>query len=211
MHSELRIPNSEGDSPSPLLLVESLTRAKALETGLSAHYNLVDMMATESAHVRDATTHDLPALTAIYTHAVEHTTATMDISTPTLESQGEWFRHHDERHPVMVAELNGEVVGWASISAWSDRCGYRDTAEASVYVMPERHGRGVGKTLMKELVKRARLIGLHVLVAQISTTNQTSLNMVRGVGFEDVGTLREVGHKFGMPVDVQVLEMLLHD
>ena len=60
-------------------------------------------------------------------------------------------------------------------------------------------------------MKRARLIGLHVLVAQISTTNQTSLNMARDVGFEDVGTLREVGHKFGMPVDVQILEMLLHD
>ena len=168
-------------------------------------------MATESAYVRDATPHDLPALTAIYAHAVEHTTAAMDISTPTLESQEEWFRHHDERHPVLVAELEGEVVGWASISAWSARGGYRDTAEASVYVMPERHGQGIGKTLLMELVRRARLIGLHVLVAQVSTTNQTSLNLTRGVGFEDVGTLREVGKKFGMPVDVQVLEMLLND
>ena len=169
------------------------------------------MMATESARVRDATLHDLPALTSIYAHAVEHTTATMDTSTPTLESQAEWFQHHDERHPVLVAVLNGEVVGWASISAWSDRGGYRDTAEASVYVTPERHGQGIGKMLMMELVKRARLIGLHVLVAQITTDNQTSLNLTRGVGFEDVGTMREVGHKFGMPVDVQLLELLLHD
>ena len=166
-------------------------------------------MPTESAYIRDATSHDLPALTAIYKHAVEHTTATMDTSTPTLESQAEWFRHHDERHPVMVAELNGEVVGWASISAWSDRGGYRDTAEASAYVTPERHGRGIGKALMKELVKRARLIGLHVLVAQVTTTNQISLNMARSIGFEDVGTMREVGYKFGKPVDVLVLEMLL--
>ena len=166
-------------------------------------------MTLESAHIRDATSHDLPALTAIYKHAVEHTTATMDTSTPTLESQAEWFRHHDERHPVMVAELNGEVVGWASISAWSDRGGYRDTAEASAYVTPERHGQGIGKALMKELVKRARLIGLHVLVAQVTTTNQISLNMARSIGFEDVGTMREVGYKFGKPVDVLVLEMLL--
>ena len=166
-------------------------------------------MPTESAYVRDATPHDLPALTAIYRHAVEHTTATMDTSTPTLESQAEWFRHHDEQHPVMVAELNGEVVGWASISAWSDRGGYRDTAEASAYVTPERHGQGIGKALMKELVKRARLIGLHVLVAQVTTTNQISLNMARSIGFEDVGTMREVGYKFGKPVDVLVLEMLL--
>jgi L-amino acid N-acyltransferase YncA len=168
-------------------------------------------MTSESAHVRDATSHDLPALTAIYKHAVEHTTATMDTSTPTLESQAEWFRHHDERHPVMVAELNGEVVGWASISAWSDRGGYRDTAEASVYVTPERRGQGIGKTLIKELVKRASLIGLHVLLARVATTNQTSLNMARSIGFEDVGTMREVGYKFGKPVDVQLLEMLLHD
>ena len=166
-------------------------------------------MTLESAHIRDATSHDLPALMAIYKHAVENTTATMDTSTPTLESQAEWLRHHDERHPVMVAELNGEVVGWASISAWSDRGGYRDTAEASVYVTPERRGRGIGKTLMKELVKRARLIGLHVLLARVATTNQTSLNMARSIGFEDVGTMREVGYKFGKPVDVLVLEMLL--
>jgi L-amino acid N-acyltransferase YncA len=168
-------------------------------------------MTSESAHVRDATSHDLPALTAIYKHAVEHTAATMDTSTPTLESQAEWFHHHDERHPVMVAELNGEVVGWASISAWSERGGYRDTAEASVYVTPELRGRGIGKTLMKELVKRARLIGLHVLLARVATTNQTSLNMARSIGFEDVGTMREVGYKFGKHVDVQLLEMLLHD
>ncbi len=166
-------------------------------------------MTLESAHIRDATSHDLPALTAIYKHAVEHTTATMDTSTPTLESQAEWFRHHDERHPVLVAELEGEVVGWASISAWSDRGGYQDTAEASAYVTPERHGRGIGKALMKELVKRARLIGLHVLVARVTTTNQISLNMARRIGFEDVGTMREVGYKFGKPVDVLVLEMLL--
>ena len=166
-------------------------------------------MATESARVRDATLHDLPALTASYRYAVENTTTTMDTSTPTLESRAEWFRHHDERHPVIVAELDGEVVGWASISAWSDWGGYRDTAEASAYVTPDWQGRGIGKTLMKELVERARLIGLHVLVARITTTNRVSLNMARSIGFEDVGTMREVGHKFGKSVDVQIMQMLL--
>ncbi|TFH34681.1 MAG: N-acetyltransferase family protein [Dehalococcoidia bacterium] len=160
-------------------------------------------------HIRDATLCDLPAMTTIYADAVEHTLATLDTSTPTLESRTEWFHHHDDRHSVLVADMAGKVIGWASVSAWSDKGGYRDTAEASVYVAPEWHRQGIGKTLLTELASRAQSIGLHVLLARISTTNQTSLNMVRGIGFGDVGTMREVGHKFGKPVDVQVLQMLL--
>ena len=74
---------------------------------------------------------------------------------------------------------------------------------------PEWHRRGIGNALMLELVARVGRFSLHALLARVATTNQTSLNMVKDFGLEDIGTMREVGRKFGNPVDVQVLDMAL--
>jgi phosphinothricin acetyltransferase len=159
--------------------------------------------------VRGATVADIPAITSIYAHAVANTVATLDTDEPTIASQTAWFHHHDSRHPVLVAEQAGEVIGWASLSEWSPKLGYRDTAEASVYVSPRHHGKGIGTLLLCALVERARAIGLHAVIGRISSTNEVSLRLTRQCGFSDVGTMHEVGEKFGHPVDVVILELVL--
>ncbi len=161
--------------------------------------------------IRDATPADIPDITAIYRHAVLNTVATLDTDEPTVESQTEWFHHHDSQYPVIVAVRNHEVVGWASLSKWSAKKGYRTTAEGSVYVSPDQRNRGIGSMLLQALISRARSAGLHVIVARISTSNQTSIRLVMRHGFVSVGTMKEVGIKFGDYVDVEVLQLLLDE
>ncbi|TFH34561.1 MAG: N-acetyltransferase family protein [Dehalococcoidia bacterium] len=167
-------------------------------------------MSSSDVSIRDANLADIPSITSIYAHAVINTVATLDTEEPTIATQEEWFRHHDERHPVLVAESGNTVVGWASLSDWSTKAGYRNTAEASVYVSPECHRQGIGTELLQALVERAQSVGLHVLVARISSTNETSLRLARRCGFSHVGTMNESGFKFGNYVDVEVLQLVLH-
>ncbi|MBN1152044.1 MAG: N-acetyltransferase [Dehalococcoidia bacterium] len=159
--------------------------------------------------IRDAVLADIPAITAIYAHAVLNTVASLDIDQPTLASQTEWFTRHDERHPVLIAVSDCSTLGWASLSEWSSKAGYRETAEASVYVSPEHHGEGLGTVLLQALIERARSASLHVIVARISTSNHTSLRLAERCGFAHVGTMRESGFKFGEWVDVEVMQLVL--
>jgi phosphinothricin acetyltransferase len=123
----------------------------------------------------------------------------------------EWLSHHDAAHPVIVASVNGETLGWGSLSAWSPKGGYRTTVEASVYVAPAHHGSGIGTRLLQDLIARARSLGVHVIVARISTENRISLQLVAHCGFTPVGTMRESGFKFDRYVDVEVLQLTLDD
>ncbi len=166
-------------------------------------------MSTTEIALRDATEDDIPAITSIYAHAVRHTVATLDIAEPSVDDQTEWFRRHDERHPVIVAVQHGNVVGWASLSDWSPKRGYRDTAEASVYVAHEHRGLGTGGRLLRQLVTQARNVGLHVLVARIASTNAVSLGLVARHGFCPVGTMQQAGHKFGNYIDVAIWQLIL--
>lgn len=161
--------------------------------------------------IRDATPEDVPSIAAIYAHAVLNTVATLDTEEPTAASMSEWLSHHDAGHPVIVASVDGETLGWASLSAWSPKGGYHTTVEASVYVAPGHHGRGIGTRLLQEVIARARVLGVHVVVARIAAENRTSLRLVARCGFAPVGTMRESGFKFDRYVDVEVLQLTLTD
>ena len=95
---------------------------------------------------------DLGAITEIYNEAVLKTVATFDTEPKTVEKQKPWFESHDSMHPILVAEQDGAIVGWASLSKWSDRCAYSDTAEISVYVKEEHRRKGTGKKLIQEIL-----------------------------------------------------------
>ncbi len=166
-------------------------------------------MTISNVSIRDATLEDIPAITAIYAQAVLHTLATLDTEEPTIASQTEWFRHHDDRHPVIVAVKDLEIVGWASLSEWSPRKGYSGTAEASVYVSPAYHRQGIGAELLRTIIARARSLGLHMLLARISSSNVVSIRLTEHCGFSRIGTMKEAGIKFGAYVDVEMLQMIL--
>ncbi len=162
-----------------------------------------------SITIRRAELRDVPAITEIYNEAILNTTATFDTEVKTVADREEWFRGHGERHPILVAVLDDRVVGWASVTEWSDRCAYSDTAEASFYVQSEFRGQGIGRKLMEQLIKDARKAGLHTLLGRIAEGSDASLHLSYAAGFILVGTMKEVGRKFGRLLDVHLLQLLL--
>jgi len=159
-------------------------------------------------NIRPATKTDLPAITEIYNEAILNTAATFDTQPKSLQEQEQWFASHDARHPVLVAEQDGTIVGWASLSGWSDRCAYADTAEASLYVRKEYRGEGVGRLLSVALLEAGEKAGLHTVIARITEGNEASLRLAQSAGFELVGTMKEVGRKFGRLHNVHLLQRI---
>jgi len=159
--------------------------------------------------IRKAALKDLDAITAIYNDAIINTAATFDIEPKSREEQLNWFSSHDGKYLILVAETGGEVIGWASLSRWSDRCAYSDTAECSMYIRDGNHNRGIGKTLIKALIHEARAGGLHTLIVRIVEGNQASIHICESHGFRHIGVMKEVGRKFGKLQDVRLMQIIL--
>jgi L-amino acid N-acyltransferase len=159
--------------------------------------------------IRLATINDLPAVREIYNYYVERSTCTFQLEPDTEAQRLVWFRDRTPAHPVVVTEVGGEVVGWASLSPWSGRAGYARTVEASVYIRHDCHRRGLGRMLMLDLIERARSLGHHVIIGGACTEQAASLALQESLGFERVAHFREVGHKFGRWLDVVYLQLLL--
>ncbi|QJW97988.1 GNAT family N-acetyltransferase [Frigoriglobus tundricola] len=159
--------------------------------------------------IRPATANDLDAVRAIFNYYVTHSTCTFQIAPETAEERLAWFRGRTECHPVTVAEAGGEIIGWAALSPWKSRCAYAGSAEASVYVHHAHHRRGVGKALLLDLITRARAAGLHTIIGGTTTDQSASLALQLALGFESVGTFREVGYKFDRWLDVTYTQLML--
>lgn len=159
---------------------------------------------------RPATVADLKAITDIYNEAVVTTDATFDLEAKTEEEQGIWLAGHDRMHPVFVAELDGTVVGWASLSEWSSRSAYAGTAEISLYIKEEFRGKGAGRKLLKDIMLEGEKVGLHTVLARITTANVASIHLHESAGFEQLGVMREVGEKFGRMLDVLLMQRIYH-
>jgi len=160
--------------------------------------------------IRAAKIDDLPAITEIYNEAVKTTVATFDTEPKTVDEQKKWFEHHGSRHPVLVAELDGVVVGWSSLSRWSDRYAYAETGEISLYVKEPLRGRGIGKKLLMSVIEEGEKAGLHTVIARIAQGNGASIHIHTLVGFEQIGVMREVGRKFGRRIDVHLMQKIYH-
>lgn len=163
--------------------------------------------------VRLAERSDLNAINGIYNAEVEASTATFDTEPMSEAARMTWLSEHGSpRHPAVVAVLDEAVVGWASTSAWSQRCAYARTAEVSVYVEARFRGRGVGRALLMDLIQRGRAAGLSVLLARVSLgEGPASVALHEAVGFSRIGTMRRVGEKFGRVLDVELLDLQLDD
>ena len=159
--------------------------------------------------VRLAALDDAEAIRRIYNHEVEHTTHTFDLVPRSLQDQRAWLQDREGALGVLVAELDGQVVGFASLSEYRPRAAYRTSVESSVYVDGALRGRGVGRRLMRELVDVARSRGFHTMLARIAGGHEASIQLHQAAGFTVVGTEREVGRKFGGWLDVVVMQRML--
>lgn len=164
----------------------------------------------EPITLRPANENDLPAINDIYNYYVMHCTCTYQEEPETLADRTLWFAAHEPKHPVIVAELEGQIVGWGSLSRFHARSAYRATVENAVYVKNGYHRRGIGRMLLRELIKRAGEIGHHTVVALISADQPASIELHKSEGFVEVGRLREVGQKFGRWLDVVYLQKLFY-
>ena len=155
--------------------------------------------------IRKPTRQDVPALLDIYNYEVENGTSTLDINKKTLAQWGEWYDNHNiENHPLIVAENDGEVVGYATLSSYRVKEAYRTTVELSVYVSPYHRKNGVGTALMESIINLAREDeSIHTVVSVITGGNVASVRLHEKFGFTFCGTIREVGVKFGKFVDIE--------
>lgn len=161
-----------------------------------------------SYSIRRATINDLSAITRTYNKAILTTVATFDTEPKTMEEQRGWFAQHGDKYPLLVAESNDAVVGWAALSAWSDRHAYADTAEISVYVDEDFQGKGIGRVLSEAVIKAGEEAGLHTLIARIVEGNEASVHIAETQGFVHIGIMREVGRKFGRLLDVYLMQKI---
>jgi phosphinothricin acetyltransferase len=158
--------------------------------------------------MRQAELEDLPAITDIYNEAIRNTSATFDTTEKTVAQQKEWFDKHDDQHPIIVAVEGNEITGWASMSAWSDRCAYADTAEGSIYVRAWHRGKGVGRKLSVAILKAGREAGLHTAILRIAEGNDASIKLAESLGFKHIGVMKEVGKKFDKVLDVYLMQII---
>ncbi len=159
--------------------------------------------------VRLARPGDAEAIRSIYNLEVTESTVTFDLVPRSLADQLAWLAEHEGVHPAVVAELDGEVVGFGSLAPYRSRPAYATTVEDSVYVRRDRRGRGCGRAILGELVRLATLHGFHAVMARIVGGHEASIELHRACGFELVGVEREVGRKFGRWLDVVLMQRLL--
>lgn len=159
--------------------------------------------------IRRAELDDAEAIRAIYNPQVESSTVTFDLVPRSMAEQQAWIRARTGAHAALVAEIDGAIVGFGSLSAYRDRPGYATTVEDSVYVAPDRQGLGVGGALLAALVETARDHGFHAIMARVVGGHEASIALHLTADFDVVGTEREVGRKLGRWLDVVLLQRLL--
>lgn len=168
------------------------------------------MRQARSFSIREATDADLPAIFEIYNRHALHGVATFDTQPRTLSTHADFLRKRTPSHPVVVAvdDDGGEVLGYASLSSWSDKCAYARAAEFSVYVRDDAQGRGVGRALAEEIFRRGPRGGVFVALSRIAIAPETqpSVRLHEKLGFERIGVQRRVGEKFGRILDVLLME-----
>lgn len=161
--------------------------------------------------IRPATPADLPAITAIYEHAVRFGTATFELTPPDL---AEMTRRHDELvakgFPYLVATVEGRVAGYAYAGSYRARPAYRFTVENSIYLDPATHRRGIGTALMTELIAQSNVRGFRQMIAVIGdSANAASIALHSRTGFQMIGTHPNVGFKFGRWLDSVLMQRAL--
>ena len=162
-------------------------------------------------NIRKAEETDISSIKEIYNKEIKECIATFDTEEKSLEDMKKWFKSHETKNPIIVAEFDNKVLGWASLSRYDDKKAYSDTAEISLYISKEYRGKGIGKKMMKHLLDEGKKRGLHTVIARITDGNEVSVTLHKKFGFEYVGVYKEVGKKFGKILDVYLMQKTFKD
>jgi len=152
--------------------------------------------------LRVASAADAAAIAAIYRPYVLETAISFEESPPSPDDMADRIASTLKTHPFLVCDMGGRVAGYAYGGPHGPRAAYRWSANVSVYVERGQHRRGVGRALYVDLFDRLRRQGFHALFAGITLPNDKSVGLHEALGFEHLGTYREVGFKHGAWRDV---------
>lgn len=166
---------------------------------------------SENIIIRPAQARDLLYLVDIYNYEIEHSTATLDINKQTPEQRHEWFVEHNiENHPLIVAEIDGRVVGFASLSPYRRKEGYHSTVELSIYVSVDYRKRGIASLLLSAIIDTAKADpSIHTVISIITEGNEASASLHKKFGFSLCGTVKEAGYKFGRFIDIDQYQLIV--
>jgi phosphinothricin acetyltransferase len=158
--------------------------------------------------IRDVTDADMPVIQAIYAHHVLTGLASFELQPPDLN---EMIRRRDiivgAGYPYVVAEVSGQVLGYAYASSFRPRAAYTFTVEDSVYISKDAHRQGIGRRLLRDIIDRCTALGYRQMVAVIGDSgNSPSIGLHADLGFEKVGQIKSVGYKFGRWVDSVIMQ-----
>lgn len=160
--------------------------------------------------IRNATSDDARAIAEIYNHYIKNTIITFEELEISPSAIAERIRSVTSKNlPWIVAEWEGEILGYAYVNTWKERSAYRFTLESTVYLARQLGGQGLGTELYSALIERVRESGYHSLIGVIALPNAASVALHEKLGFEQVAILREVGTKFGQWIDVGNWQLLL--
>jgi phosphinothricin acetyltransferase len=160
--------------------------------------------------LREAAESDLPEILAIYNDVIATSTAVYREVPVDLDERREWMSSRQAQgYPVIVAIDETGITGYGSFGDFRNWPGYRFTVEHSVHVRADRRAHGIGAAIVAELLRRARALGKHVMIAGIDADNIASLRLHERLGFERVAHFREVGWKFGRWLDLVFMQRRL--
>jgi len=162
-----------------------------------------------AVRIRPAGLDDAAAICRIYNQGIQDRIATLETEERSPEERAQWLTARDACHPVLVAESDGAVVGWASLNVFNARRTYEHVADISLYVERQWRGRGVGRRLLEALITQATELGYHKLVLAAFPFNQAGMRAYGRAGFREVGIYKEQGRLDGRWVDTIVMEKIL--
>jgi phosphinothricin acetyltransferase len=170
---------------------------------------MADVSTTPMVRLRDATEADAAAIAEIYNQGIEDRVATYETALRGAEDRRAWLRAIAGHYPAVVAEAEGQVVGWAGAGPYSSRECYRGIGEFSVYVRRDWRGRHIGDLLLPALISEAERLGLWKLLSRIYLFNEASRALCRKHGFREVGIYERHGKLDGQWLDVVIVERLI--
>ena len=159
--------------------------------------------------IRTATADDAAAIAEIYNQGVDDRVATYETKVRSVEDQRTWLQSIAGRYPIIIAHIDGEIIGWAGTGAYHDRECYRGIGEFSIYVHRDWRRRGVGDLLLASLINEAQRMGLWKLLSRIFLFNEASRALCRKHGFREVGVYEKHARLDGRWLDVVIVERLI--
>ena len=160
--------------------------------------------------IRQATEKDLTGILEIYNDAIVTTTAVYDYQPHTIEMRKKWFEEKVKNNiPVLVAECNNQVAGFASYGPFRAWAAYKYSIEHSVYVRPRFRRQGIAKKLLNELIEAAKQKEIHTIIGGIDAANLISIHLHKQFGFEQIADFKDVGYKFGKWLDLKFYQLIL--